>query len=542
FPEARIQMVSTMINPASVARAGGFGRSDEYAFFVMFGDSAPARLRLNREWVSSKGRTHTGNIRWDLLRRSGTNATRGHSPRCFYPIYIRPDTRTIERVGEPLADGLSRAEPVFGLISVLPIRKDGTEGNWQWSNETFKARNEQGRVRVGGNAKRGFVIYILKDGEHAKIQRGEFREIGRAADGSIIVEDNDASFVLAVPGSQWRIASHDATQYGSRLLGDILPNRRFPFPKSLYAVRDMLRFFIEGKPDAAVLDFFAGSGTTLNAVNLLNAADGGQRRCILVTNNEVSVEETENLRAGGLQPGDDEWEAFGICRSVTWPRSKFTILGGTDDGALLPGEYLTGSTTERERDRNVKQIAFIDHTVLARPLVKKQLVALIEGLPQTLVTDPCPFIVSADHKASVLFDEGAGEDWLAALDGQDHITDLYIVTKSKVRFDTLRDEVQALLGPVLVPEEEKRPLANGFAANLAFFRLEFLDKDRVALKRAFREILPLLWLKAGAIGLRPELPKGEAEPLFFAPPANPFCGVSSSSPTPGMPSRRWRPR
>nr|MBP8953951.1 site-specific DNA-methyltransferase [Armatimonadota bacterium] len=369
FPEARIQMVSTMTNPASVARAGGFGRSDEYAFFVMFGDCAPARLRLNREWVSSKGRTHTGNIRWDLLRRSGTNATRGHSPGCFYPIYIRPDTRTIERVGEPLADGLSRAEPVLGLISVLPIRKDGTEGNWQWSHETFKARKEQGRVRVGGNARRGFVIYILKDGEYAKIQRGEFREIGRAADGSIIVEDNDASFVLAAPGSQWRIASHDATQYGSRLLGDILPDRRFPFPKSLYAVRDMLRFFIEDKPDAAVLDFFAGSGTTLNAINLLNAADGGQRRCILVTNNEVSVEETENLRAGGLQPGDDEWEAFGICRSVTWPRSKFTILGGPDDGILLPGEYLTGRTTERERDRNVKQIGFIDHTALARPVV-----------------------------------------------------------------------------------------------------------------------------------------------------------------------------
>lgn len=153
------------------------------------------------------------------------------------------------------------------------------------------------------------------------------------------------------------------------------------------------------------------------------------------------------------------------------------------------------------------------------PDVKKQVVALIDGLPQTLVTDPCPFIVSADHKASVLFDEGAGKDWLEALDGQDHITDLYIVTKGKVRFDTLRDEVQALLGPVLVPEEEKRPLADGFTANLAYFRLEFLDKDRVALKRAFREILPLLWLKAGAIGPRPELPKGRGGvATFFARP------------------------
>ena len=59
FPEARTQMVSTMINPANVARAGSFGRSDEYIFFVMLGSAAPARLRLAREWVSAKGRTHT---------------------------------------------------------------------------------------------------------------------------------------------------------------------------------------------------------------------------------------------------------------------------------------------------------------------------------------------------------------------------------------------------------------------------------------------------------------------------------------------------
>lgn len=231
FPEARIQMISTMINPAVVARAGGFGRADEYIFVVMFGQAAPNRLRLSREWVSGKGRTHTGNIRWDLLRRSGTNAERSHSPGCFYPIYVNPKTKAIEKVGSALPEGVSVAEQIPGLVAVLPIRKNKTEGNWQWSPETFKERMRLGRVRVGGNEKRGFVIYILKDGEYAKIQRGEFQEAGRAADGSIIVEDADASFVLAVPGSQWRIASHDATQYGSRLLGDILPDRRFPFPK-----------------------------------------------------------------------------------------------------------------------------------------------------------------------------------------------------------------------------------------------------------------------------------------------------------------------
>lgn len=522
FPEARIQMISTMINPAVVARAGGFGRADEYIFVVMFGQAAPNRLRLSREWVSGKGRTHTGNIRWDLLRRSGTNAERSHSPGCFYPIYVNPKTKAIEKVGSALPEGVSVAEQIPGLVAVLPIRKNKTEGNWQWSPETFKERMRLGRVRVGGNEKRGFVIYILKDGEYAKIQRGEFQEAGRAADGSIIVEDADASFVLAVPGSQWRIASHDATQYGSRLLGDILPDRRFPFPKSLYAVRDTLRFYLEDKPTALTVDFFAGSGTTLNAVNLLNATDGGQRRCILVTNNEVSAEEAAALSARGLQPGDAEWEAQGICRSVTWPRSKYTILGRRDNGSVLTGEYLTGKTVEREKARSFTQIGFVDPAQLNTPAKKKQVVALIDDLPQTLVKDPCPFIVSEGHKASVLFDPAAAEDWLEALDGEEHITDFYIVTPVKRVFDQLKAQVVELLGPILVPEEEKRPMSAGFAANLAYFKLDFLDKERVSLRRAFREILPLLWLKAGAVGPRPELKRGEPEPVLFAPEGSNF--------------------
>lgn len=522
FPEARIQMISTMINPAVVARTGGFGRADEYIFVVMFGQAAPNRLRLSREWVSGKGRTHTGNIRWDLLRRSGTNAERSHSPGCFYPIYVNPKTKAIEKVGSALPEGVSVAEQIPGLVAVLPIRKNKTEGNWQWSPETFKERMRLGRVRVGGNEKRDFVIYILKDGEYAKIQRGEFQEAGRAADGSIIVEDADASFVLAVPGSQWRIASHDATQYGSGLLGDILPDRRFPFPKSLYAVRDTLRFYLEDKPTALTVDFFAGSGTTLNAVNLLNATDGGQRRCILVTNNEVSAEEAAALSARGLQPGDAEWEAQGICRSVTWPRSKYTILGRRDNGSVLTGEYLTGKTVEREKARSFTQIGFVDPAQLNTPAKKKQVVALIDDLPQTLVKDPCPFIVSEGHKASVLFDPAAAEDWLEALDGEEHITDFYIVTPVKRVFDQLKAQVVELLGPILVPEEEKRPMSAGFAANLAYFKLDFLDKERVSLRRAFREILPLLWLKAGAVGPRPELKRGEPEPVLFAPEGSNF--------------------
>lgn len=357
---------------------------------------------------------------------------------------------------------------------------------------------------------------MLADGEFAKVERGEFDVSGCDVDGSLQVEDRDASEVLAVPASQWRISTHDATQYGSRLLSDVIPRARFPFPKSIYAVRDVLRFFVHANPAALVLDFFAGSGTTLNAVNLLNAADGGRRRCILVTNNEVSAAEADALRERGLGPGDAEWEAQGICRSVTWPRSKFTILGRRDDGTPLPGEYLTGRSVPRDKPRRFVQIGFVEPAQIDTPAKKRQVLALIDGLPQALAGDDnAPFVVSQDHAASVLFDPAAAEAWLEALDGQEQVASLFIVTPRKKQFDEIKAAVIDLLGPLSVPEDETRPMRDGFAANLAYFKLDFLDPERVSLKRALREILPLLWLKAGAVGPRPELRAGEPEPALF---------------------------
>jgi adenine-specific DNA-methyltransferase len=339
FPDAKIQMVSALINPAAIARVGGFGRSDEYIYFVFFGTAAPAKLKLDREWVSGKGRTHTGKIRWDLLRRSGTNAERGHSPGCFYPIYVDPKNKTIVEVGEPLEAGVSVAPDRPGLVPVLPIRKDKSEGNWQWSPDTFRDRQAQGRVKVGGNEKKGFVIYILKPGEFEKVEKGEFEILGRDEDGSLILGKNDPTIVTAIPGTQWRIASHDATQYGSRLLANLLPSRKFPFPKSLYAVEDCIRFSVANKTDAIVLDFFSGSGTTAHAVMRLNRQDGGRRQCISITNNEVAADEQTALRKDGLRPGDPDWEKWGICDYITKPRIAAAITGATPVGKDIEGYY-----------------------------------------------------------------------------------------------------------------------------------------------------------------------------------------------------------
>ena len=95
-----------------------------------------------------------------------------------------------------------------------------------------------------------------------------------------------------------------------------------------------------GKGSALIMDFFAGSGTTLHAVNLLNAEDGGNRQCIMVTNNEVSDAETKTLKKQGHKPGSEEWNNLGIARYVTWPRTVCSIEGHDINGQPLRGNYL----------------------------------------------------------------------------------------------------------------------------------------------------------------------------------------------------------
>jgi adenine-specific DNA-methyltransferase len=342
FKTAKIQMVSININPAAASRAGAFGRSDEYIFFVMQGCS-PTRLLLDRDWVSFKGRTHTGAPRWDLLRRSGSGASRADSPGCFYPIYVDAEIPAIVKVGELLPVGDSLPPKVDGALSVLPIRKDGSEGRWMMTPEELRSRIPQGRVRlsVTKNNKK-VVIYYLADGEYKKIKAGEYNVERFASDGSMVFAQPDSENVgnvLAVPSTQWRIPSHDSTQYGTRLLSDFIPGRKFPFPKSLYAVEDTIRFFVKKKPNAVVLDFFGGSGTTVHAVARLNRQDGGSRQSILVTNNEVSPAEAEALRKRGLQPGDAKWEALGIFEHITRPRVTAAFTGRTPKGKQIKGEY-----------------------------------------------------------------------------------------------------------------------------------------------------------------------------------------------------------
>ena len=405
FPEGNIQMISSVIAQKGVARKSSFFRVNEFIYILQIGESKVSPLPLSEQWHFGKRKSAAAKgIVWSQLRRSGTNDLRTDRENLFYPIYFNKDGDKICAVGESRDLNLHPSAPLEetndGLV-LWPIKESGIEGNWQLKPQEVRDRLSKGYIKIGKRKDNTIPISYLKRGSIRKIENNEVEIIGYDSyTGTVIVDNSDYSHEF-VPGSQWNIESHDSTYNGTQLLNKII-GKRFEFPKSLYAVHDTLRFFVANKPNALIVDFFAGSGTTLQAVNLLNDEDGGKRRCIMVTNNEVSEAEAKALKKKGYQPGDDEWEKYGIARYVNWPRTVCSIEGHDINGNPLKGNYLSND----------------------------------------------------------------------------------------------------------------KPMQDGFKANAKYFKLGFLDKYSVEAYRQFRELLPLLWMKAGAIGECPTL-EGKGIPSFM---------------------------
>lgn len=398
FPEARIQMVASQITPQGNPREQQFYRTDEYIYFVGLGKAEPSSLPLDQHWRTGIGDAPKKNINWVSLLRTGGARKRSDRPQMFYPFFIRNTNEgaVIDSIGDAyLGADLSEVEMPSGTTIVWPIGSDGELRRWQVSASSARKLKDEGFLRLGKWNGEDTAVQYLAEGNREEIINGTIPVKGKRYDGSYIVsEDYIPKFI---PGTLWKIPSHDATRCGTQLLTKLLgeKEKRFSFPKSLYAVHDSIRFFVAEKPNAIIVDFFAGSGTTLHAVNLLNAEDGGKRRCILVTNNEISADEAKEFRKRGLKPGDAEWEAKGIAQYVTWPRTTCSIRGVDVKGVPLKGDYIGGD------------------------------------------------------------------------------------------------------------KDNPRHIAEGFQANAVFFKLGFQDPTQVALGRQFKEILPTLWMKAGAHGKCP---------------------------------------
>lgn len=332
FPEARIQMVTSVINPKGTSRPDLFSRVDEFIYCVLFGSAVVPDVQTEK----NAGKP----VRWRYLRREDLDSVRGSRPRQFYPVFVNDTTSKIVNVGEPLAlsDDSSQVEAPKGCTAVFPIREDGLEMEWGLVGKSLMKAASQGFARATpGHKNQPYIISYLTAPNFKKISDGTLILSGEREDGSKIVVNPGGK--AARPQTVWNEKSHSAGDHGTKLVNCILSNRKFPFPKSLFAVEDALRFFVKEKANAVILDFFAGSGTTAHAVMRLNKQDDGNRQCISVTNNEVGADEQNALRKKKLRPGDPKWETLGICDYITKPRVEAAITGKTPDGESIKGDY-----------------------------------------------------------------------------------------------------------------------------------------------------------------------------------------------------------
>lgn len=446
FPEAQIQMVSITINPSGAIRKNLFSRADEYAFFVILGDA---------HVVQKKGDGDEVEVRWWYLRRLKYGSRRGTVKggiAQFYPIYIDNETHKIVKIGKALPHTQDRhsVPDIDGATTVFPIRDDGIEMNWGVTGETLARLLEKKVIQVLPNKKSPYQPYTIKylsENFEEKIASGRWAVKGYREDGSKIVVETGGKLTRAT--TVWNEKSYDAKTYGTVLLKNIVGDARFSFPKSLYSVRDSLKYFVAEKPAALIIDFFAGSGTTMHAVNLLNAEDGGHRRCIMVTNNEVSADEAKMLKNKGYQPGNAEWEKLGIAHYVTWPRTVCSIKGQDINGKPLKGDYLGCEPLMHMADgfkANAAffKLGFLDSTAVSLGMRFSEMLPTLwlktgaKGKCPELTGEQMPdMLILPENQFAVLINENSFADFAEKLAEHPEIQTVFLATDYEVNYQSM---------------------------------------------------------------------------------------------------------
>lgn len=494
FPDANIQMITSVISGKGVSLVGQFSRVEEYLFIITFGKMMLIQQRysmLNSSIDNEHMSQDNIEVEFIGLRRRNTTNFRTSRPNQFYPFFVDKNDGHIVKIGDVVTANVDRktVEVPEGCVAIWPLDPEGRERIWGLIPESARHLLELGCIKIGSwnKSKKTGTIKYWASGNVDKLKKGEIEVKERDKYGTIKKAVYKSADTLTLrPRKVWNMASHNASTYGTLLLGKFLSDKRFAFPKSLYAVLDTLKFFVANKSNALVVDFFAGSGTTLHAVNLLNAEDGGNRRCILVTNNEVSDAEAKALTQQGYKPGDEEWEKLGIARYVTWPRTVCSIEGHDVNGNPLKGDY--GVQTERfvkcsdedmEEDgkarraslyKKIKEdiypalagrkmsdgfranalyfkLGFLDKTAVSLGTQFKALLSTLWmkagaiGRCPSLATDVLPdMLLFPENRFAVLLDEMLFPLFTKQMEGVQSIRTIFFVTDSDINFRRMSTE------------------------------------------------------------------------------------------------------
>ena len=244
--------IAIRINPGGRKSKRKVAAQHEYALFFSRNANTSVAKVIKDPNQKSHSYQQDDNGEWyeeRNLRKEGADSLAKANSDRYYPIYFDPKTNK-----------LSTKEKL--KVELWPIDTKGEKRIWRRSKDAIDQMSVDGDIFTK-ETKYGTQIYFKFKGG----LKGE------------------------TPKSFWDDVKYSASEHGTQLLDSILGTREsFNFPKSPHATADCISV-ASTKKDAVVLDFFAGSGTTGQAVLELNQIDKGNRRFILCTNNENNIAE-----------------------------------------------------------------------------------------------------------------------------------------------------------------------------------------------------------------------------------------------------------
>ena len=244
--------VTVVHNPRG-QQGTNFSHTNEYALFVY-----PKGMK-----VISDRTIADDDVSWSQFRNWGSESERSDAKNCFYPVYVKDGK--IVGFGDVSPDEYhpKQTETINGIESVYPIDRNGIERKWRYARQTVESISDMLKAK---KTDYGYEILIGKN--------------------------------FGVQKTVWSDKKYDSNEYGTKIIGELIPNNGFTFPKSLWTVYDSVLAGITKQKDAIILDFFSGSATTAHAIMQLNADDGGHRKFIMVQFPEKTDEKSEAYKAG----------------------------------------------------------------------------------------------------------------------------------------------------------------------------------------------------------------------------------------------------
>ena len=339
------QVVCVTVQTSGGKPNGGFTFVHEYLIFVTPEDFQPNTMSF------------TGGIErspFEGLTLSTFDKTT--RPNQTYPIFIDRATMRIVGVGksltERIADGtyvgemkdfqFDYSEAPDGTAALWPVSSKGAECVWRLISSRLLHDWECGYIKISKNKSKvnpnEYSVQYLPDGVIKKVESGELEVTGREEGLPTLTFGKNQTVGSEIP-TIWTEKDFHTTK-GSSHVRNIFGDKRFPYPKPLEYIVEILRAITSS--NSMVLDFFAGSGTTGEAVISLNKADGGNRRFILCTNNQNE-----------------------ICRTVTYPRMRTVITGEREDGSIfsdgIPANLKYYRTDFVSKDEEYLSDALLEH-------------------------------------------------------------------------------------------------------------------------------------------------------------------------------------